>query len=118
MAVRRLNIVRILLDTKSSTRYLVLQAPRPGATQNLRSWRDARESQMSRRSEASTRFGILLAAALLMVGAMGVPALAQVKPGDFITSENASQVKDLLSPGVYYKVVHNMTMKIVPTQRV
>ena len=61
---------------------------------------------------------MLLATALLMAGTMGLPAMAQVKPGDFITSENASKVKDLVSPGVYYKVVHNMTMKIVPTLRV
>jgi hypothetical protein len=33
-------------------------------------------------------------------------------------AENAAEVRELVSPGVYYKVVHNMTMKIVPTQRV
>jgi hypothetical protein len=59
-----------------------------------------------------------LSTALLMVAAMAATALAQVKPGDFITSENASKIKDLVSPGVYYKVTHSMTMKIVPTQRV
>ena len=32
---------------------------------------------------------------------LGMPlAGAQVKPGDFITIENAPQVKDLVSPGV------------------
>src|SRR5215475_12814214 len=46
------------------------------------------------------------------------PARAEVKPGDFITPDNATKVKDLLSPGVYYKVEHGMTMKIVPTERV
>jgi hypothetical protein len=45
-------------------------------------------------------------------------ARAQVKPGDMITAETASKVKNLVAPGVYYKVVHNMSMKIVPTQRV
>jgi len=43
---------------------------------------------------------------------------AEVKPGDFITQENPTKVQDLLSPGVYYKVLHGMTMKIVPSQRV
>src|SRR6266404_239186 len=43
---------------------------------------------------------------------------AQVKPGDFVTPENAAKVKDLVAPGVYYKVERGMTMKIVPTQRV
>src|SRR5262249_1863505 len=46
------------------------------------------------------------------------PARAQVKPGDFITPQNATKVKDLLSPGVYYKVERGMTMKIIPTERV
>ena len=46
------------------------------------------------------------------------PVAAQVKAGDFITPENGSKVKDLVSPGVYYKVQHGMTMKIVPTVRI
>jgi hypothetical protein len=46
------------------------------------------------------------------------PAAAQLKPGDFITPENAPKVRELVSPGVYYKVQRGMTMKIVPTQRV
>src|SRR5580700_9895750 len=57
------------------------------------------------------------------ITALGLLALAnvgyaQVKPGDFITSENAQKVKDLVSPGVYYKVEHGMSMKIIPTERV
>lgn len=43
---------------------------------------------------------------------------AQVKPGDFITADNAEKVKDLVSPGVLYKVEHGMSMKIVPSERV
>src|SRR5580704_14663374 len=46
------------------------------------------------------------------------PAAAQVKPGDFITPENASKVRDLVGPGVYYKVQRGMSMKIVPSQRI
>ncbi len=46
------------------------------------------------------------------------PAGAQVKPGDMITMQNAAKVKDLVSPGVYWKVTHGMSMKIIPTQRI
>ena len=56
--------------------------------------------------------------AMLALAALSLPSEAGVKPGDFITPDNASQVKDMVSPGVYYKVMHGMTMKIVPTQRV
>jgi Protein of unknown function (DUF1329) len=52
--------------------------------------------------------------ALVAAGA----ALAQVRPGDFITPENATKVKSLVSPGVFYKVQNGMTMKILPSQRV
>ena len=38
--------------------------------------------------------------------------------GPEITPDNAAKVKDLVSPGVFYKVQHGMTMKIVPAQRV
>ena len=44
------------------------------------------------------------------------PAFAQVKPGDFITPQNASKVAELVSPGVFTKVGYGMTMKIVQTQ--
>src|SRR5580700_3811340 len=45
------------------------------------------------------------------------PAWAQVKPGDVVTISNAAKVRDLVSPGVYYKVVHGMGLKIVPTSQ-
>jgi hypothetical protein len=60
-------------------------------------------------------------AAALVVAALGVlsgPSYAQVKPGDMIGADNATRVKDLVSPGVYYKVTHGMQLKITPTQRV
>jgi hypothetical protein len=60
----------------------------------------------------------VLTVALAVVAMATGAARAQVKPGDMITAETASKVKDLVAPGVYYKVVHNMSMKIVPTQRV
>jgi hypothetical protein len=39
-------------------------------------------------------------------------AHAQVKPGELITYENVAKIKDLVSPGTYYKVDHGMSMKI------
>src|SRR5262249_51959709 len=48
----------------------------------------------------------------------GGMARAEVKPGDLINSDNASKVKDLVAPGVYYKVERGMQMKIVPSSRI
>jgi Protein of unknown function (DUF1329) len=59
-----------------------------------------------------------LALTLVIALSFATAALAEVKPGDFITAQNAAKVKDLVSPGVYYKVVHGMEMKIIPSQRV
>jgi hypothetical protein len=64
---------------------------------------------------------LALLTVLLPIAGVTVPAgvsHAQVKPGDFITMENAAKVKNLVSPGVYYKVEHGMSMKIVPTERI
>jgi hypothetical protein len=57
---------------------------------------------------------------LTMLALLGLstPSHAQVKPGDFITPDNAEKVRDVVGPGVFYKVQHGMTMKIVPTERV
>ena len=60
--------------------------------------------------------GSLAALGLFALGCIN--SYAQVKPGDFITSDNAGKVKDLLCPGAYYKVQHGMSMKIIPTERV
>jgi len=43
---------------------------------------------------------VVIAALSLGPGVAG----AQLRAGDFITPENAAKVKDLVSPGVYYKV--------------
>ena len=64
-----------------------------------------------------TQVGFLFAFASLAL-MLATPVAAQVKAGDFITPENGSKVKDLVSPGVYYKVQRGMTMKIVPTERI
>ena len=61
-----------------------------------------------------------LVGCLVALGIFILPltAGAEVKPGDYITVDNASKVKDLLSPGVYWRVKNGMTMKIVPTERI
>src|SRR5260370_21324805 len=62
-----------------------------------------------------------LAVAMLMFVASVVSvstALAQVKPGQMVTADNAQSVKDLLSPGVFFKVQHGMSMKIVEPERI
>ena len=62
----------------------------------------------------------LRALALLLVGGLvfgATSAVAAVKPGDFITPNNASQVQDLVSPGNYILVLHGMEMNIVPTSK-
>jgi hypothetical protein len=56
--------------------------------------------------------------AAIIVGALVPQARAQVMPGDFINPDNAVRVADLVSPGVYTKVLSGMTMKIVRTRRV
>jgi len=60
----------------------------------------------------------MAAVAVLGLALISAPSYAQVKPGDVITPDNAAQVKDLVSPGVFYKVTHGMEMKITPTERV
>ncbi len=62
---------------------------------------------------------ILLGVGMLMLLCLSVASTnAAVKPGDTITPENAAQVKDLVSPGVYYAVTHGMHMEIVPPERI
>lgn len=55
---------------------------------------------------------------MLAVGAVSARGFAEVKPGDMITIGNAAKIKDLVSPGVYYKVEKGMSMKIIPAQRI
>jgi len=62
--------------------------------------------------------GGILTALMLAVTITSAPASAQVKPGDFITPDNSSKVKDLLPPGAYLRVEHGMSMKIEPTERI
>ena len=59
-----------------------------------------------------------IGAIILSAGLLAATARAGVQPGDVITPENAAQVKDLVSPGVYYMVQHGMHMNIVPPDQV
>jgi hypothetical protein len=63
------------------------------------------------------RFVITRLVVVLGLCAPLASANSQVTPGDFITATNSSKIRELVSPGVYYKVQHGMTMKIVPTSR-
>src|SRR6266478_9588647 len=63
---------------------------------------------------AASRMVLAVLAALTFI-AIAAAARAEVKPGDVITPANATKVKDLVSPGVYYKVENGMSMKIVPS---
>ena len=64
-----------------------------------------------------SRGKIAFIAAIFASILIGASAFAQVKPGDMVTAETASKVKDLLPPGVYYKVEKGMSMKVVPAER-
>ncbi|HLI80466.1 MAG TPA: DUF1329 domain-containing protein, partial [Candidatus Binataceae bacterium] len=61
---------------------------------------------------------IAVSATIVFALVFAASTFAQVKPGDFISPNNATKVKDLVSPGVYYKVTHGMEMKIVPSERI
>ena len=74
---------------------------------------------MSRVSAKERQMGTLLEIlVVLSFLAFSSRSSAEVKPGDLINPDNASKVQDLVSPGVYYKVVNGMSMKIVPSERV
>jgi hypothetical protein len=65
---------------------------------------------------ATLTLSTLLVSALALM--LAVTAEAQVKPGDFITANNAAKVRDVVSPGVYYKVSQGMSMNIIPSERI
>ena len=73
-----------------------------------------------RRSKGLWSSGIATAAALALATLVlsSVPAHAQVKPGDFISADNAARVKDLVSPGTYLRIQHGMSLKIAPSERI
>ncbi len=67
------------------------------------------------RAKASGTLCIGFVAALLMTA---LPTAAQVKVGDHVGADNAWKVKDLVSPGVYWRVQNGMQMIIAPTERI
>ena len=73
-----------------------------------------KDVRRGRELPASARMALAVLGALTLI-AIAAAARAEVKPGDMITPANASKVKDLVSPGVYYKVENGMSMKIVPS---
>ncbi|HVA81201.1 MAG TPA: DUF1329 domain-containing protein [Candidatus Binataceae bacterium] len=75
-------------------------------------------AQLRRAAAGFATIATIVTIAMLAAIAASTNALAQVKPGDVITADNAAKVKDLVSPGVYYKVQNGMSMKIVPGARV
>jgi len=75
-------------------------------------------NSMDRRSADVVGLRLAFVAAALLSLFLASSSGAAVKPGDFITAESASKVRDLVAPGVYYKIVNGMSMKIVPTARI
>jgi hypothetical protein len=62
------------------------------------------------------RFATTAALALaIAIVSSAIPAIAQVQPGDVVTSSTASKVENLVSPGNFALVKQGMTMKITPT---
>jgi hypothetical protein len=55
---------------------------------------------------------------MIIAVVFSAPAHAQVKPGDFINYDNSAKVNGLLSLGAFDAVLHGMTMKIVPAERI
>jgi hypothetical protein len=55
---------------------------------------------------------------LALAAAAAPPARAQVKPGDMITDANAYKVKNLVSPGQMLRIMHGMSLKVVPVERI
>lgn len=60
----------------------------------------------------------------LAIGALAVAGISpaasaeQIKPGTKITPANVELVKDLVSPGVYWRAKNGMVMNIIPTGRI
>jgi hypothetical protein len=59
----------------------------------------------------------VLVMALLVLARPNLSHAASLKPGDFITPDNAAMVQDLVSPGNFALVKQGMRMKIVSTER-
>ncbi len=65
-----------------------------------------------------SRLTLIASAALLAQIAAIKFAAAQVRPGELITAQDARKVEQLVSPGVYLRVTHGMSMQIAPSERI
>src|SRR5262245_21806765 len=64
------------------------------------------------------RVSLLSAAAVIGLAVAERTAVAQPAAGTEITKANADQVKDFVSPGVFWCIEHGMVMKIAPYKKV
>src|SRR5258708_4968856 len=74
---------------------------------NLKEVRIMERFTQVRRRQVGLQIGLMVglaSIALMLASQVG----AQVKPGDFITPENAARVKDLVGPGVYHTLERGM----------
>jgi Protein of unknown function (DUF1329) len=95
------------------------QADRQSCPHNDRAITPAEEEGMESEIRVkASRYLVCVAVAAFALAGWGPRAMAGVKPGERITADNAAAVRDLVSPGVYYKVAHGMQLNIVPTTRV
>jgi hypothetical protein len=67
----------------------------------------------NRKPQLPYAFGITL----LLLLACASSALAQVKPGDLITKDNAAKVQDLVSPGNYVLVQNGMQIHVIASDK-
>jgi len=62
--------------------------------------------------------GVTAAIIAAMLALCPLNGFAQIRAGTFISRQNAADVQELVPPGVYFKVLRGMTMKIMPPRRV
>jgi hypothetical protein len=68
--------------------------------------------------ETSVAYAVKFVCLLIALVALHSTAAAQVKSGDVVSRNNAEKARELLSPGVYWRVQQGMTIKVVPTERI
>jgi hypothetical protein len=61
---------------------------------------------------------LVLMVTLIMASVSGIVSADQITPGTKITPANVELVKDLVSPGVYWRAKNGMVMNIIPTGRI
>jgi hypothetical protein len=76
-------------------------------------WRVWQEAVMKR-----SRYGWSGVIAVLLLGGGPASSRADIEPGTEVNKQNASQVEELVSPGVLWCLDHGMRMRIVPYRRI